>query len=444
MKTSAEFAARLKILAAAVPAETELFAHVQMRRSIGWSDGKPSLNACSDEEGLCVRVLKAGKQGIVTARTLEPANIQQLVFDSAFVAKSTPADPFRSFANASPDVSQLPVDSDLFARPLTSVRECLEDLERKVLQHDKRIKKVIKFQFSEGRSLKGIAGSRKNPIVSEQSETSFSAEVLAVEGNANEVAWDHRSKRFSKNLMLDEMAMSVAEHAVESLGGRPVPSGAYTVAVHPRVGVQILSLLAGALSAEAVQRNRSFLVNKRQQKIAASIVNLVDDPLLPDGVASAEFDDEGTPHKRVAVLSEGVLNDYFYDVASANKENRTSNGHGIKQSLGSAPRPSATNFYMGAGPSTTEEMLTAEKKIFFLKDVMGLHMADPITGEFSLGASGSLYENGRRVQPVRGVTIAGTVLDVLKNIGAIGKEVVWYGSIGCPMFLLPNVVIAGT
>jgi PmbA protein len=74
---------------------------------------------------------------------------------------------------------------------------------------------------------------------------------------------------------------------------------------------------------------------------------------------------------------------------------------------------------------------------------MGLHMADEVTGEFSLGASGYLYENGRFVHPVRGVTIAGNLKDLLASISLVGDDLTWYGSVGCPTFLLPQLSVSG-
>jgi PmbA protein len=89
-------------------------------------------------------------------------------------------------------------------------------------------------------------------------------------------------------------------------------------------------------------------------------------------------------------------------------------------------------------------MLSSGPKVFLLREVMGLHMADPITGEFSLGGSGYLYENGRFSGPVRGVTIAGSVGDMLKAVSAAGDDLRWYGSVGAPSLLVTGLTVAGS
>ena len=83
-------------------------------------------------------------------------------------------------------------------------------------------------------------------------------------------------------------------------------------------------------------------------------------------------------------------------------------------------------------------------KVILLREVMGLHMADPITGEFSLGGSGYLYENGRFASAVRGVTIAGSVESLLNGVAAVGNDLTWYGAMGAPSLLVTGLTVAGS
>jgi PmbA protein len=75
---------------------------------------------------------------------------------------------------------------------------------------------------------------------------------------------------------------------------------------------------------------------------------------------------------------------------------------------------------------------------------MGIHTIDPVSGEFSLGAAGILYSNGRQVHPVRGVTIAGNILDLWNKIIYVGDDLRFYGRIGSPSLLIDKVTIGGT
>ncbi len=404
-------------------------------RSAAWADKKPSLNETAFTEHVGLRLLEGGRQGTVGTRSLAPARLAALASEALAIARATPADPHRRMRRGAASYpASIATDSSLFSRPLIEINALFSDIEKKVLQIDKRIRKVVKFHLTERKSMRALINSHTPVLVDESTSVGFAAEVLAEEGAQVEVAWDYQGRRFSKDLSIEEMALSVARHAAASLGGKPLASGKYAVVVHPRVGAQLLDLVSQALSAEAVQRGRSFLRGLLDKPVASQVVSIIDDPLLPNGIASGTFDGEGTPHRRLAVVEQGVLKDYFYDLRSAAVDKRESNGHSNGDS---------TNFFMAPGATPVVGMLSSASKVFLLMDVMGLHMADPITGEFSLGAAGSLYENGKYSRPVRGVTIASTVAAMLKEVSAVGPDLAWLGSTGAPSFLLPSVTIAG-
>jgi PmbA protein len=274
--------------------------------------------------------------------------------------------------------------------------------------------------------------------------TSFVCEVMVEEENQVEVGWDVQSSRFQKDLRIEEVSLELADKALKSLGGRPLPSGDYAVVISPRVATQMLSLVGNALSAEAVQQGRSFFKGLKGMRVGSDLINITDDPLRLDGLNSAALDDEGVPHKKMDVIDGGILRDFFYDLRSSSKEGRESNGHGLKQTLGSGPRPQPTNLFFEQGTSKKDELLASDRRVFEIEDVMGFHMANPVTGEFSLGASGFFYERGQFVHAVRGVTIAGRVGEVIKNTIGVGSNLKWYGNFGSPSLLVSSLTVAGT
>ncbi|MCG3204111.1 MAG: hypothetical protein KCHDKBKB_00814 [Elusimicrobia bacterium] len=448
MKSTNEIKEKIENIFSKIPSSSDIDHEVYYveseTKSLAWSDGKPSLNEVSISEGVCLRVLEKGHQGMITtvggdldASSKWEEKKQQCLE----VARATPADGHRHFCR----LTQPPSWPE-WREPLSisaNIPTIFSQLEKKVLALDSRIKKVIKFHWNERNRLKGLRGSHCQTLVEGQSMASFTAEILAQDQSGTEVAWDFKASRYPGDISFEELALATAEHAVQSLGGKPISSGKYAVVVHPRVGTQLLGLVTQALSAEGVQRKRSFWAGLKGQTVASPLIGLVDDPTLLSGVASGLIDDEGTPHQCQSMVVDGMLEDYFYDLRTASVEGRESNGHGMKESLGALPRPAATNFYMKPGITSVEQMLGAEAQVFLLKEVMGLHMADPITGEFSLGASGFLYERGRPKKAVRGVTIAGTVPAMLKEVSAVGPDLTWLGSIGAPSFYIPSMTIAG-
>jgi PmbA protein len=305
------------------------------------------------------------------------------------------------------------------------------------------LKKVVRLHVSEEREHKTIVTNRGVSLSAESTGTGFLVELLAEEDGQTEVAWDGVGRRFGGDIPFEKVVLDAAQTAVQSLGGKPLPSGLYTVLLHPRVGTQLLSLLAQALSAEAVQTNRSFLRNRLGEKVGSSDITVLDDPGLPRGAASVLFDDEGAPSQKLAMIEKGVLKNTFFDLRTAKKQGAAPNGRGFRASLAAAPAPHPTNLYIASGPHSLDHLLSSEKKVFLLHDIMGLHMAEPVTGEFSLGAAGFLYENGRLARPVRGMTMAGTVGGLLENATAAGNEIHWASSMGAPYVLVKNITLSG-
>ena len=115
----------------------------------------------------------------------------------------------------------------------------------------------------------------------------------------------------------------------------------------------------------------------------------------------------------------------------------------MRASLTTPPKAGARNIFIAAGADSPEELRKKMWKGFYVTDLMGVHTANPITGEFSLGAGGFWVENGKISYAVKGVTVAGNLHDVLKRTSAVGNDLkFWYGG-GAPSILIESLHIAG-
>ena len=74
---------------------------------------------------------------------------------------------------------------------------------------------------------------------------------------------------------------------------------------------------------------------------------------------------------------------------------------------------------------------------------MGLHTVDPVSGDFSLGASGIIYKGGRRQKAVRGVVIGGNIRDIWSSVIEVGNDLRFYGNVGSPSILVENITVGG-
>ena len=243
----------------------------------------------------------------------------------------------------------------------------------------------------------------------------------------------------------DKIAKMGVDEALSKIGGTSIASGNYKVIINNEAMVSLLSTFAGIFSGDAVQKGLSLLKDKEGEIIATDIVNLVDDPHLEDGLASASFDDEGVATLKTYLIKNGKLNSLLHNLKTANKAGVKSTGNGFKSSYASPISVSPTNFYIEPGINSLEEMTKKINKGLIITDFAGLHSgANSITGDFSLAAKGFYIEDGIKTHPVEQITVAGNFFTLLNNIEEIGSDLKFpMSSVGSPSIIIKELSIAG-
>ena len=212
-----------------------------------------------------------------------------------------------------------------------------------------------------------------------------------------------------------KIAEDAVNEALSKIGGKAIPSGNYPIVIKNEAMVSMLSTFAGIFSSDAAQKGLSLLKGKEGEEIASSVINLVDDPHLKDGLASVGFDDEGVATEKTYLIKDGKLETLLYNLKTANKAGVKSTGNGFKNSYASSISVSPTNFYIEKGSKDFDELLTNIDKGLIITDFAGLHSgANAITGEFSLAVNGFYIENGKKTFPVEQVTASGNFFNYLK------------------------------
>ena len=186
----------------------------------------------------------------------------------------------------------------------------------------------------------------------------------------------------------------------------------------------------------------SLLKGKLKTKIASDIVTLIDDPLMEKGLASIPFDDEGVATYTKAVIGEGILNTYLYNLKTAKKDGVESTGNASKASYASPIGTSPSNFYIKPGNNDIDELKKLLGKGLLITEVQGLHSgANPVSGDFSLGAKGFLIKNGLIERPVEQITIAGNFYKILLDIVDLGSDLKFGIPSGSSCFGSPSVIV---
>jgi PmbA protein len=177
-------------------------------------------------------------------------------------------------------------------------------------------------------------------------------------------------------------------------------------------------------------------------------VTLVDDGRLEDGPGAAPFDDEGVPTGRLPVIEAGVLRGFLHNTRTARRQGTSSTGNASRPSYHGVPGVSPTNLFVEPGADDRDAILRRAGRAVYVQEVSGVHSgANPVSGEFSVGATGLRVDGGTLGEPLREMTIASTIPEVLNAIVASGSDLRFFpggGAIGTPTLLVGEMTVAGT
>jgi PmbA protein len=167
-------------------------------------------------------------------------------------------------------------------------------------------------------------------------------------------------------------------------------------------------------------------------------------------MATSPFDDEGVPRRRTVLVEGGVLQGFLHDTYPARKqgEDTGSTGNAARSSYRGAPTVSTSNLVVDDGHGSLEDLFDRVGSGLYVVSITGLHSgANPVSGEFSVGATGHLIEGGARGRPVREVTIASDFLSMLANLNDRAGDARWvplYGSVLTPSLAITDMTVSGT
>jgi PmbA protein len=197
-----------------------------------------------------------------------------------------------------------------------------------------------------------------------------------------------------------------------------------------------------------VQRGRSLFAGREGEEVADPALRLGDDGTDSEGPASAPFDGEGTPTGRTGLVEGGRLLGFLYDTRTARKDGRRTTGNASRGSYRAPPSVGTTNLLIEPGDRNLAGLVAQAGDGLYVTEVSGLHSGvTPVSGTFSVGASGRLIENGELGTPVREMTIASDLVSMLKSVRLVGSEARWVpfgGSVKAPPLLVAEMAVSGS
>ncbi|MEA2498131.1 MAG: PmbA protein [Actinomycetota bacterium] len=271
---------------------------------------------------------------------------------------------------------------------------------------------------------------------------------IATDDDDTQVGFDFDLGRSLRDLDGRRTARRAAVRALSVLGASKIPSDKMPIVFDPYTAGQFLGVIAQVLTAESVQKGRSLFAGRLEQKVASDALTLIDDGRIAGAPGSQPWDAEGVPTQHTEIIKDGVLASYLYNLTSARREGRQSTGNASRLGFKSAPKTAPSNLELRPTGESREEVLRIAGRSLLVQDFHGVHSgANPISGDFSVGVTGRLLEDGVPTQAVKEVTIAAPMLEILGSITHVANDRRWLpfgGSLGGATTLVSEMTVAGS
>jgi PmbA protein len=330
--------------------------------------------------------------------------------------------------------------------PVERKVEMALELERRAVNTDPRVTKIDMAQVGDAVSRVVIAST--TGVEAEYSRTDAWCVVvtLAVDGEETQTGFSFRIRRSLDELDWADVVDEAVERGVRMLGAVKPDTARVPVVLDPFAASDFLGVLAGALNAENVLKGRSLFASMVGEQVGSEPFTLVDDGRNLDGPAASPFDGEGVPTGRTELFSAGTLRGFLHNTYTAARtgNGQMSTGNAKRGGYKAAPGVGTSNFHVEAGAAPVEELMRRAEGGVLIQDVSGVHSgANPISGEFSVGATGLRISGGALGEPLREMTIASTLPEMLRGVAAVGDDLRFFSSVGTPSILIGEMTLAG-
>ena len=382
-----------------------------------------------------VSVYIGKNKGQATSVDLSKASLKNAIESACLIAKYTQEDPFNGLAPSERMAWDIP-NLDLYYPWNLDAKKSIEiakECEQIALEQNE-------INNSDGAELSSFEGesvyANSNGLIANLKNTRHSlfCSLIAKRGDEMQTAYEYGVTIDSNDLTSpSKIGLEAARLAQEKLGSRHLSPQKCPIIFTSRQSSGIFSQLLGALSGSRQYKKTSFLLESLGSKVLPESISIYEDPLKLKTLGSRAFDQDGVLKKKQFFVEEGIVSSYLMGQYSANQMGleSTANAGGVSNCC------VKSNFDGGI-----TELTKSMDKGLIVTDLMG-HGVNATTGDYSRGASGFWVENGEIKYPVSGITIAGNLKDMLKNIVSIASDVDFRSNLKVGSTLISEMTISG-
>jgi len=425
--------------------EYEVFWQRVKKTKIEVSGGEVESLSTSEETGIGLRVLKDGRIGFSYVGGSGEEKLREAVEKALQSCELQTRDEGNIFKREQEPTSTVSTfDKEGVGMPVEEKVSLTLGLEEGAKALDRRIKGVRKATLTEKVFEVKFFNSYGVSYDYEGTQYSASISALASEGTDSAISWEFRGSRRLADLGMEDIVKDVVFKATSLLNPRDINTAVMPVVFFRDSFAMMLSAFSDMFLGDSYIRGKTLLKDRRGERVGSELFTLVDDGTLEGGFSTFPYDAEGVSTTKTVLVERGTFKGFLHSLYTAEISGEKPTGNSVRADWRSLPVPGISNLYMEKGTLSFRELIGVEETALLVLDLMGLHTVDPISGEFSLGASGLLLKEGKPVHAVRGVTVAGNVLDMWANITAVGDDLVFYGSVGSPSVLVRGLTVGGS
>ena len=373
-------------------------------------------------EGIGIRVISEGRTGFAYAGTLDDAAIADVLNDARDNVGFGTVDEFAGLAE--PDGVE-PTDQPLWNEALADFEtdrkiDIAKELDRLASNQDSRVR-VDDANYADAWGEAAVASTNGVRQAGRENGCYVSVSTLADEGEGDDVetqtGFGFSVGQEPGEFDLERAAREASERATQLLGATKPASKSTTVVLDPFVTAQFLGVISSTLNGSAVVKGRSLFADRLGDEVAAAGVTLVDDPTNPLAYTSTDVDGEGLAARRNVLIENGVLRQFVHNSYSAGRADTTSTGNATRGGFAGTPGVGCLALSLEPGTRSQAELIADVDDGLLVMAMQGLHSGvNPISGDFSTGASGLLISGGEIILAGGCLTFESHTLSQLRQL----------------------------
>jgi PmbA protein len=399
--------------------------------------------ARSEGEEIGLRLFVGRRSASVSSSDLSADALVALVERAAAMAREAPEDPYAGLAPGDRllrgDVLDLEADDGADPSPVA--------LKERALAIEEAARSVPGITNSEGAGVSAgrtvIALATSHGFCRGYTTSGYGAAASVIGGEGGGMQRDsasHSVRHFADLDAPETIGRLAAERTVRRLNPGKLASGTMPVLFDPRVGNSLIGALLGAMAGPAVARRTSFLLGREDEILFDSSIVIVDDPHRLRGLKSKPFDGEGVATQPGRLVDGGRLSGWLLNAASARQLGLETNGH-ANRGIGGAPGVGATNVHLVPGAVSPAGLMADIRLGLYVTEMIGSGV-NPVTGDYSRGASGFVIRDGALAEPVDEITIAGNLVDMFRAL-VPASDLEHRRAVNVPTLRVDGMTVAG-